>query len=175
MGDDETQHAVANSALKDFGHVHGPSLHAIISADDFEAIPVIPIAIAVVRWAVVPVIVANIEHAGFDESALVEIELAFLIPAISGEDPQRLVFPDGGITSHGLVIHRDSAIHAAAFDEVFENIGDVIALILETVLSAQDLPAFLLCTHSNGEKRGANGEDEQGGEEHTISTCRLHS
>jgi len=41
-----------------------------------------------------------------------------------------------------LVVHRDSAIHAAAADKVFENIGDVSALILETVVCAHDLPAF---------------------------------
>src|SRR5882762_5285657 len=160
IGDDKTQHAFANSAPKDLRHVHGPSLHAVITTDDFEAIPVIPIsvavmrragipivvaivrgvvvpiAVAVVRRVIVPIIMANSEHAGFNEAALSVIEFAFLIPAISREDAQRLVFPDGRIPAHGLIIHRHSAVHAAAFDEVFENIADVIALVLETVISA---------------------------------------
>src|SRR5882762_4244656 len=90
IGDDKTQHAFANSAPKDLRHVHGPSLHAVITTDDFEAIPVIPISVAVMRRVGIPIIMANSEHAGFNEAALSVIEFAFLIPAISREDAQRL-------------------------------------------------------------------------------------
>jgi len=61
---------------------------------------------------------ANSEHTGLNEAALFVIEFALLIPAISGEDTQRLVSPDGRIPAHGLIIHRDSAIHATALDKV---------------------------------------------------------
>ena len=49
-------------------------------------VPIIMIAAAVIRGAVVPIIAANIEHADFNEAALVVVEFAFLIPAISCED-----------------------------------------------------------------------------------------
>src|SRR5712664_1804828 len=179
IGDHKTKHAVANSAPQDIRHVHGPSLYAVISTDDFEAIPliavavaraaVIPTAVAVVRGAVVPIIAGNIEHTDFNEATLVVIEFALLIPAIFGEDAQRLVFPDGRIPAHGLVVHRDSAIHAAASDEVFENIADISALIPEAVISAQDLPAFFLGAHSSAEDGGANSEDDHTNDAHRMS------
>jgi hypothetical protein len=124
---------------------------------------------------IVPIIMANSEHTDFNEAALVVTEFAFLIPAIFGEDVQRLVFSYGGIAAHGLIIHCDSAIHSTALDEVFENIGNVTPLVLETIVSALDLPAFLLGAQSGREKGGANGEDDQGDNEQNISICKLHS
>src|SRR6266852_1341079 len=175
IGDDEIQHAVANSAPKEIGHVHGPSLHAVITADDFEAIPVIVIAITRIGGPIVPIIAANIEHMHFDEAALVVVEFAFLIPAIFCEDAQRLVSPHGRISAHGLVVHRDSAIHAAPPDEVLENIGDVAALIPGAVISPHNLPAFLLGTYSRAEDGGATREDDHSDDEHSVSICELHS
>src|SRR5260370_17065907 len=55
IGDHKTKHAVANSASKDIRHVHGPSLHAVITADDFDAIPVLPVAVAAARAPPIPI------------------------------------------------------------------------------------------------------------------------
>ena len=43
------------------------------------------IATAVIRGALVPIIAGNIEHTDFNEAALLVVEFAFLIPAISCE------------------------------------------------------------------------------------------
>src|SRR5260370_28852450 len=102
-----------------------------------------------VRATIVPIIVAAIHHAHVKhthvhEGAFVKVEFPLFIPAVPREDTQRFVFSDRWITAHGLVVDHDPAVHTAASDQIFENIGDVVALIPEAVIGAYDLPAFFL-------------------------------
>src|SRR5260370_41287547 len=99
---------------------------------------VVPIAVAVIRRVIVPIIMAHRIHTGFHEAALVVTELAFLIPAIFGEDVQRLVFSYGGIPPHWLIFHFEPAIHATPLDEGFENFGDCTPPVLETIVITPD-------------------------------------
>src|SRR6266478_1683748 len=148
VGHDEIDGSVADPAAQQFGHVDGASLNAVVGADDAEAIPIVAVAATVVSTAVVPVIAitADLKHAHVHETAFAEVEFAFLVPSVPGKDAQRLVFPDGGIPAHGLVVHGDSAVYAATSYQVLEDIGDIVALILEAIIGALDLPAFFLGT-----------------------------
>jgi len=110
---------------------------------------------------VVPIFAANIEHVRFDKTAFFVIEFAFLILAVPREDAQRLIRPNSGIAAHGLVVHRNSAIHAPAFNQVFKNIGDIVALILISVIRADDPPAIILSDGSSAEKGDADGEKDR--------------
>src|SRR6266481_3821977 len=148
VGHNEVKSSGAGPAAQQVRHVDGASLDAVVGADDADAIPIVAVAAAVVSTAVVPVIAiaADLKHAHIHETAFAEVEFAFLVPSVPGKDAQRLVFPDGGIPAHGLVVHSDSAVYAATSYQVLEDIGHVVALILEAIIGALDLPAFFLGT-----------------------------
>src|SRR6267142_6405616 len=144
----EVKSSGAGPAAQQVRHVYGASLDAVVGADDADAIPIVAVAAAVVSATVVPLIAiaADLKHAHIHETAFAEVEFAFLVPSVPGKDAQRLVFPDGGIPAHGLVVHSDSAVYAATSYQVLEDIGDIVALIPEAIIGALDLPAFLLGT-----------------------------
>src|SRR6267142_1824288 len=89
---------------------------------------------------------AEIKHAHIHEAAFVEGEFAFFVLSVPGEDAQRFISPRGGIPTHGLVVHCDSAVYPTASYQILEDIGDVVALIPGAIIGAQDLPAFFLGT-----------------------------
>src|SRR5256884_1649361 len=180
VGHYETHCSVADPGAQHVCHVDGPSLNAIVGADDLKAIPVIAIAVAVPCGTVIPIIAARIHHAHvkhvhFHEAAFPVSKFALFILAISCDDAERLVGSHGGIPSHGLVGDRNPPIHAAASDEILKNIRDVVALVFEAVLRAHDLPAFFLCDHSGAKNAGANCEDDHSDDKHPSSICELHS
>src|SRR6202521_3286266 len=141
----QRKNAIAHPAAKKVGHIHGFPLHAVVGANNSNSVPFIPVAAFVICRAVAPIIpivtilAATIEQTDIHESALVEVEFTFFIAPISCENAQRLVFPYGGIPAPGLVIHCDSAVHPAASDEIFENIGDVIAVVPESVVDRKSV------------------------------------
>ena len=164
IGHDEADSSVLDPATEEFGDVDRSALHAVVSPDNADAIRVIlklRILAAVIGWAIVPIIAASVphEHARFDKAAFSEIELALLISPVSGKDTQTLVGADGGIAAHGLVVHCDAAIDTAAADEVFENIGDVVALVSCAVVGANNLPAVILSGRA-GAQKGDRGSGE---------------
>src|SRR5712691_3109842 len=175
VGHDQAEPAFVHSAAEQVGHIYGVSLPTVVSANDTETVPVLLVPAAVVRGTVVPVVAANIKQAHFDEAAFVKVEFALFASLVSCEDAQGLVFSNGGIAAHRLVVHRDSAVHSAPSDQVFENVGDIVALGPETIIRAHDLPALILGTHSCAENCDGNGENDHRDHKHSITVCELHS
>src|SRR6266566_1476015 len=190
VGHHEIDCSISKPAAQQVCHVDGSSLNTVVGTNDPKAVrivaaavvpatvaPVIPISVAAIRESLVPVIVvtAHVKYAHFHEAAFPVVEFTLLIPAVFSEDAERFIGPHSGISAHGLISDRDSAIHTAAPDQISENTGDIRALILEAVVGPHDLPAFFLCDHSCAKDAGANRENNHSEDKQHVSICKLHS
>jgi hypothetical protein len=117
--------------------------------------------IAGVARAVIPIVAWNEEQASVKERVFPEIKLALLAPAVAGKDVESLVAANGGITAHGLVVDGNSAVDAAASDQVAQNVGYIGACVAESVSGTHDLPAFVLGANSRVEERDTQAKHKQ--------------
>src|SRR4029077_8829787 len=113
----------------------------------------------VVAWwsTIVPILAPNNKETRIDEAAFVDVEFALLVSAVSSENTQGLVFANGGITTHGLIVYGNAAVHAAARNQVAQDIGDSGTLGSESIVGSHNLPAFLLSTRARNEESDAGG------------------
>src|SRR5260370_15544556 len=83
------------------------------------------VAATFVTTTVVRVISPDDKKMCIDEAAFVDVEFALLVSAVSRENTQRLVSANGGITTHGLIVYCNTAVHPAARNQGAQGIGDI--------------------------------------------------
>jgi hypothetical protein len=122
---------------------------------------VVSTIIAGVPRAVIPIVAWNEEQVGVKEKAFPEIKLALFPALVAGEDVESLVAANGGITAHGLVVDGNSAVCAAASDQVAQNVGYIGLYIAEAVSGTHDLPAFVLGGNSRVKERDTQAKHKK--------------
>jgi hypothetical protein len=157
----QREHTLAHHGAQLFGYVHRPSLHSVETADDSQtsrvitraiiAGPIFPGTVIPIWAAVIPVIASNGEHAHVDEHAFSEFELALFVSPVSRDNMKSLVFANRRIAAHSLIPDRDSAIHATTRNQIADKVRDVSALISESIVGANNPPAFILSAQRRGD------------------------
>jgi len=152
------ERGLTNAGAQQVRNVDGPALNTIESVNDLQGVPIAPAvmrAIVAIRVAatraIIPIPAALVaEHGSVDKTAFVEVKLPLFSVKIAGEYAERLVFSDGGIASHGLVVDGHAAIHAAAGKKIAEEIGHIGSLLSPAIVSTKHLPGVLLRGHTRG-------------------------
>src|ERR1700756_2564224 len=170
------ERAFANVGAQQVGNVDGPVLNTIESVNNLQGVPVAPsvvraivaIRVAATR-AIIRISAALIaEHGSADKTAFVEVKLPLFSVEVAGEHAERLVFSDGGIASHGVVVDGHAAIHAAAGKKIAEEIGHIGSLLSPAVVSAKHLPGVFL----RGDARGKNSYHTDAKQQNSDSSNR---